>query len=516
MAAIISWTLSGSAFANPSADPAELFGPRLITLSLHVDEAGVDSLKAKPESPVAGTLTSPADPAHHYGVTLHIKGQLGSARPLEDKPAFKITFAKDDRFFGREHLTLNNMVQDPTMVHEALGYQVYAAAGVPVPATSYVQLIVNDEPYGLYLNVETVDRAFLARRFGNSTGILYEGNYGADLRPGDDKKFQLHEGDDPGAAQLRALIDAVNAPGDGVLFGPAAQVDTGSFLAMMAAEALLDDWDNYYQSNNYRLYWQPDERLWHFIPTGIDQTFGGHETSTTVFGATGLLFQKCLASDRCVRAYAAAVRSVADRFQRLGLATRMDALLSVIDAAVAADSRRPYDDAKTRAGRESMRAFIDARPADVVAALSCLDDTTEPAFVACTGAVVIAPSGGCLEIVSRTPAQNGAGVRLAPCLGGVKQRWHVVQSRSGFKLRAWSTNNCLAAATADEGARIEQTACTGDDHQLIVLGADQRLSFKRAGKCLGPGPENAKAPLLALRSCSDADASWHLQRSVLQ
>jgi hypothetical protein len=37
------------------------------------------------------------------------------------------------RVLGLENLTLNNMVQDPTMLHEVLGYRMYADAGVAVP-----------------------------------------------------------------------------------------------------------------------------------------------------------------------------------------------------------------------------------------------------------------------------------------------------------------------------------------------------------------------------------------------
>lgn len=223
-----------------------LFGPQILALSLHLDGDAMASLHAKPDTAVPATLVfkTAVKGEHVYQVTTHIKGQLGSARPFEDKPAFKISFAKGEQFFGREHLTLNNMVQDPTMLHEALGYQVYAAAGVPVPDTGYVMLTVNDRPYGLYLNVETIDQDFLRRRFGNGLGILYEGNYGVDLRAGDESKFQLHEGHDPNHAQLTGLIRAVQAPGDGVFYGSTAQVDTATFLAMMAVEALLNDWDN--------------------------------------------------------------------------------------------------------------------------------------------------------------------------------------------------------------------------------------------------------------------------------
>jgi hypothetical protein len=122
---------------------------------------------------------------------------------------------------------------------------------------------------------------------------------------------------------------------------------------MMAAEALLSDGDNYYTSNNYRIYWNPSVGRWFFIPTGIDQAFGGYGP-TTVFGARGLLFQKCLASERCTRDYADKVRDVADRFEGLGLPAKMDTLLSVIDAASQADPKKNYDAATMTAARAAI------------------------------------------------------------------------------------------------------------------------------------------------------------------
>ena len=344
------------------------FGPQIIDLSLQIDENARQSLESAPDADVRATLTSRQDGVDKcYAVTVHVKGQKGSARPLDDKPALKVKFTKGERFLGLEHLTLNNMVQDPTMLHEALGYQVYEAAGVPVPKTGYVRLAVNGKDYGLYLNVETTDSLFLEQRFGHGGGILYEGAYGADLREGHEAKFQLHEGADPDHTRLASFIAAVKAPGDGVFYGGSAQVDTKEFQSMMAAASLLDDWDNYYAANNYRIYWNPGTERWSFIPTGIDQTFGGY--STNVYGAAGVLFLKCLASERCKTEYSARVREVADLFEHLGLATKMDALLSVVDDASRKDPKKPYDDATMQHARDAMRRFIDAQPTRVRAQL---------------------------------------------------------------------------------------------------------------------------------------------------
>ena len=423
------------------------FGPKIVDLSLELDDSSRQSLKSAPENGVPATLTyRDAGREQTYAVTVHVKGQLGSARPIDDKPAFKIKLAKGERLLGLEHLTLNNMVQDPTMLHEALGYQVYAAAGVAVPRTGYVRLTVDGRDQGLYLNVETTDRLFLERAFHDAGGILYEGAYGVDLREGDAGRFELHEGDDPDHAKLITLIRAVHETGDGVFYGADAPVDTTSFLAMTAAGALLDDWDNYYAANNYRIYWSPAARRWSFIPTGIDQTFGGE--STTLFGGIGVLFQKCLASDRCTSDYAKAVREVSARFERLGLPTKMDALVSVIEAAAQADPKKPYDEAAMRGARDAMRAFIDAQPGRVRNALSCLG-TGGSDVNACAGSVVVTAAGdGCLEY-------HQAGVKVARCLGGPRQRWRVVAKSDA--------SGCLAVAPADaKSPPAIQLNCSAD------------------------------------------------------
>ena len=140
-----------------------------------------------------------------YDVKIHAKGRAGSRRALDDKPAFKAKLGKDDRFFGLKQLTLNNMVQDPTMLREALGYQVYEAAGAKVPTAGYARLTVNREAYGLYLNLETPDAQFLKRRFGDDSGHPVRGRVRRRSARSDVEKFELHEGTDPNRATLKAL-----------------------------------------------------------------------------------------------------------------------------------------------------------------------------------------------------------------------------------------------------------------------------------------------------------------------
>jgi hypothetical protein len=289
---------------------------------------------------------------------------------------------------------------------------------------------------------------------------------------------------------------------------------------MMAASVTLADWDNYYSSNNYRIYWNPSTRRWHFIPTGIDQTFGAD--STTVFGGSGVLFQKCLASDRCTNDYARAVRDVTDRFERLALQTRMDALLSLIDEPSRVDPKRPYDDATMRTAREAMRTFVDRQPARVRQTVSCLAEEGS-SLSACAGEVIVNASGElCVEAASKSGSTRGATV--SRCLGGTKQRWHLARSGDAFSIKSAANGECLDLTKGVEGGdgRVDHAACSDTAAQLFALHdgpAGTQLVARLSGQCLttGPASEDAKAaPLLQVTCGPDTAQTWRIQRSFLR
>ena len=137
------------------------FGPKILDLSLQFDDTARQSLRAKADADVPATLIlsrdRPRATLRRFGSregTARIRTRLRRQAGVQDQVRIR------RRVPRARALTLNNMVQDPTMLHEALGNEVYQAAGVPVPRTSYVHLRVYDQDQGLYLNVETIDRRF--------------------------------------------------------------------------------------------------------------------------------------------------------------------------------------------------------------------------------------------------------------------------------------------------------------------------------------------------------------------
>ena len=91
--------------------------------------------------------------------------------------SFKIEFdqyIEGSSYHGLDKLSLNNLIQDNTMMKDYLTYRLMGEFGVAAPLTSYVFLTVNGEDWGLYLAVEGVEESFLKRNYGGLTGDLYK------------------------------------------------------------------------------------------------------------------------------------------------------------------------------------------------------------------------------------------------------------------------------------------------------------------------------------------------------
>lgn len=91
--------------------------------------------------------------------------------------SFKVEFDHYDNalnYYGLDKLSLNNLIQDNTMLKDYLCYQLMRSFGVDAPLCSFVYITVNDEDWGLYLAVEGVEESFLQRNYGSGYGELYK------------------------------------------------------------------------------------------------------------------------------------------------------------------------------------------------------------------------------------------------------------------------------------------------------------------------------------------------------
>lgn len=120
------------------------------------------------------------DGESYKNIGIRAKGNtsLSTVASLDsERYSFKIEFDQYDSsitYHGLDKLSLNNLIQDSTMMKDYLTYTMMNEFGVAAPLCSFVYITVNGEDWGLYLAVEGVEESFLERNYGSDYGELYK------------------------------------------------------------------------------------------------------------------------------------------------------------------------------------------------------------------------------------------------------------------------------------------------------------------------------------------------------
>jgi hypothetical protein len=249
------------------------------------------------------------------------------------------------------------------------------------PRAAPVRVFVNGELFGLYLNVETINRRFLAQRYPSNDGMLYEGTYYCDLLPenvppGDTddrcltREFSIDACDsvDPDEdpqdyVLLRGMVqELADMPAESFYASARALFDMDEVLATWAADSLLNNWDGFVLAspNNYRVYHEPESDLWSVISSGVDQTFQlGRDENPFEVGENRLA-TRCLADAECKAAFAARLREARDKFVALDLKAHANQIHTQV-APMASEGKNVNPGAFNDAHVETLN-FIDTRP----------------------------------------------------------------------------------------------------------------------------------------------------------
>lgn len=312
-------------------------------------------------------------------VGVRLKGGTGSARPIGEKASFSVKtneFVRGQRLHGVKRFTLDNEVQDPSLVAAHVGYELFRRAGHPARRTAFARVSFNGTYYGVYLVAEQIDGDFVSRWFADDEGNLYEGEH-ADVTAPEAMQLETNEDADD-RADLEALRDLLLGADDATMLAALpAHVDLDAFLRYAACEALGDHWDSYtgrhspfptVAPNNYYVYRDPLRGLvW--VPHGIDQLFG--RLAASVLAAPlgrAVPAARLHATPEGRAGFAAAVRAVLDdAWDAAVLLARLEAVLPLIEGSVPSGVRgNPSVDAWRRAVN-GVRDFL-ARREDVVRA----------------------------------------------------------------------------------------------------------------------------------------------------
>ncbi|MGA2867117.1 MAG: CotH kinase family protein [Verrucomicrobiota bacterium] len=314
---------------QPEALPgADLFtNGAILRIRLDLKAQDMESLRRQAREFVPATVSEGS--TAYPNVALHLKGSVGSFRPLDDKPALTLDFCRFQagrKFHGLRRIHLNNSVEDPSCVNEKLGSELFRAAGVPAPRVTRALVALNGRTLGLYVLIEGFTEDFLACHFKQVGGDLFEPEGGHDI----DQHLKRNALEAPAGnrAALKALAAAALEPDPARRWPRLEQaLEMQRFLPFMALEVMLGHRDGYCLArNNFRVYHDLDTGKIVFFPHGLDQLLGQADLPWHPFMA-GLVARAVMDTPEGKARYDACFRSLfTNLFQSEVLTKRVDEL----------------------------------------------------------------------------------------------------------------------------------------------------------------------------------------------
>lgn len=193
------------------------------------------------------------------------------------------SYNKNRHYQGIVDIKLSNCYQDPSMVREVMAYQILGKY-MDVPLANFAQVYINGVYYGVYTNVESINKPFCTNHFYDGNGTFIKGN--PNVTPSTSTKCNLLKltGDstayfpfyevksDYGWRELERLADSVTNNPNAL----ARLIDMDRVLWMLAFNAVVINLDSYSGAfcQNYYLYKDGTGRF-NPIVWDLNMAFGG-------------------------------------------------------------------------------------------------------------------------------------------------------------------------------------------------------------------------------------------------
>jgi len=208
------------------------------------------------------------------------------------KKSFKIsfnTFEAGNKWYGLEKLNLNGEHNDPSIIRSKLCWDILKNFELPGARSNHVQVFINNNYYGLYINVEHIDEEFAKSRFGNNDGNLYKCLWPADLDylGADPENYKLIVNDrrvydlktnklEDDYSDLAHFIDVLNNTPDPQFLCEIENIfNVYDYIKIIAIDIFTGNWDGYiYNKNNFYLYNNTATGKFEYINYDLDNTYG--------------------------------------------------------------------------------------------------------------------------------------------------------------------------------------------------------------------------------------------------
>ena len=334
---------------------------------LKIADADIASLRAAPTTWVQATLTFEG---RAYGpVGVNLKG-TSSFEPIDQKPAFRVNinhFAKEARLFGLKEILLNNMTQDPSMIHERLAYWIGRQIGtVPTPRCNHSWVTMNGGVLGLYATVEVAKGTMMAKSFSDPSGGVFTLNY-ADFSTKYLPNFTYQDGTNDttlitntmNALTQQTASDAITAAGQFVNLH-----EFDRYWALMVLTGHWGGWpyapDPEPVGANARVYADPTSKQLYFIPQGINDAYSTGDFDF-IAKAKSKLAKDCARTPSCFQDFGGQLMEILGKAQQLDWAGEAARVSAQIASLVPMDTKKPYSDADVAMYQQQVANFMNSR-----------------------------------------------------------------------------------------------------------------------------------------------------------
>ncbi|WPF79465.1 CotH kinase family protein [Bacillus velezensis] len=199
------------------------------------------------------------------------------------KKSYHIAFYSPKTFRRAKEIHLNAEYKDPSMMRNKLSLDFFAELGTLSPKANFVTLQINGRHEGVYLELESVDEYFLAKRNLADGAVFYavddDANFSlvsdlerdtkTSLELGYEKKTGTKEDD----LYLQDMIYKINTVPKSEFKGEIVKhLDADKYLRWLAGIVFTSNYDGFV--HNYALYRNHETGLFEVIPWDYDATWG--------------------------------------------------------------------------------------------------------------------------------------------------------------------------------------------------------------------------------------------------
>ncbi len=215
------------------------------------------------------------------------------------KKPFRISmdeYVSGQRLLGYKSLKLNNSYRDPTYTREVLSYWVYRKF-MPASKANYMKLKINGQSWGVYINVQSVNKDMVAEWFHGNGGNRYKAER-ANNTVSKDAPALIWLGSQSlpyqSAYQLKTskpvqpwvdliqVCKVLNLSGNKLSSDLPKVLDLDESLRYLMGMNLLPSIDSYLgqAAHNYYLYQDPHHARMSILPWDFNASFGGNNWLT--------------------------------------------------------------------------------------------------------------------------------------------------------------------------------------------------------------------------------------------